>query len=151
VLLDWLATDPTGSTDPDMLILGDLNAYDEEDPIDAIKVGADDMAGTTDDYTDLIEQFQGEFAYSFVFDGQFGYLDYALANQALRPQVTGTTEWHINADEPDILDYDTTFKEAAQAALYQPNPYRSSDHDPVIVGLQLGEEPARLSLPLVVR
>jgi predicted extracellular nuclease len=151
VLLDWLATDPTGSTDPDMLILGDLNAYDEEDPIDAIKAGADDIVGTTDDYTDLIEQFQGEFAYSFVFDGQFGYLDYALANQALLTQVTGTTEWHINADEPDILDYDTTFKQAAQAALYQPNPYRSSDHDPVIVGLRLGEQPAQLSLPLVAR
>ncbi len=152
VLLDWLATDPTGSTDPDTLILGDLNAYDEEDPIDAMKAGADDTAGTTDDYTDLVEQSQGEFAYSFVFDGQFGYLDYALATQALLPQVTGTTEWHINADEPDILDYDTSFKQAAQAALYEPNPYRSSDHDPVIVGLNLGAADAgMLYLPLAAR
>jgi hypothetical protein len=127
-LVDWLATDPTGSNDPDVMIIGDLNAYDEEDPIDAIKAGG---------YVDLIELYEGEFAYSFVFDGQFGYLDYALVNQALLPQVTGTTEWHINADEPDILNYDTTFKQDAQDALYALNPYRSSDHDPVIVGLDL--------------
>jgi hypothetical protein len=55
--------------------------------------------------------------------------------------VTGTTVWHINADEPDILDYDTSFKKPAQAALYEPNEFRSSDHDPVIVGLDL-EPPA---------
>jgi len=139
-LVDWLATDPTGSNDPDVMIIGDLNAYDEEDPIDAIKAGADDILGTADDYTDLIELYAGEFAYSFVFDGQFGYLDYALVNQALLPQVTGTTEWYINADEPDILDYDTTFKQDAQDVLYEPNPYRSSDHDPVIVGLNLESE-----------
>ena len=53
------------------------------------------------------------------------------------PQVTGATIWHINADEPDILDYDTSFKKDAQDALYEPNAYRSSDHDPVIVGLDL--------------
>jgi hypothetical protein len=49
--------------------------------------------------------------------------------------VTGATEWHINADEPDILDYDTTFKPDAVDPLYQANEYRSSDHDPVLVGL----------------
>jgi hypothetical protein len=51
--------------------------------------------------------------------------------------VTGATEWHINADEPDLLDYDTSFKPAAQDAIYEPNAYRSSDHDPVLVGLNL--------------
>ena len=136
-LVDFLAADPTGSGDPDVLIIGDLNAYDKEDPIDALREGADDALGTADDYTDLVRAFQGEFAYSYVFDAQFGYLDYALANQALAGQVTGTTEYHINADEPDILDYDTTFKQDAQDALYEPNPYRSSDHDPVVVGLSL--------------
>ena len=139
-LVDFLATDPTGSGDPDYLIVGDLNSYDEEDPIDEIKAGADDALGTADDYTDLIEQFQDEFAYSYVFDGQFGYLDYALANQALLPQVTGATEYNINADEPDLLDYDTTFKRDAQDNLYEPNQYRSSDHDPVVVGLDLTPE-----------
>ena len=54
-LVDWLATDPTGSGDPDFLIVGDLNSYAMEDPIDAIKAGSDDSAGTGDDYTNLVE------------------------------------------------------------------------------------------------
>jgi hypothetical protein len=136
-LVDWLATDPTGSGDPDFLIMGDLNSYAKEDPIDAIRAGADDTAGTGDDYTNLIAQYQGAYAYSYVFDGQSGYLDHALANANLAPQVTGAADWHINADEPDLLDYDTSFKPPAQDAIYEPNAYRSSDHDPVVVGLNL--------------
>jgi predicted extracellular nuclease len=134
-LVDWLATDPTGSGDPDFLIMGDLNSYAQEDPIDAVKAGADDIAGTADDYTNLIAQFQGTYAYSYVFDGQAGYLDQALGSSSLISQVTGAADWHINADEPDLLDYDTSFKPAAQEAIYEPNAYRSSDHDPVVVGL----------------
>jgi uncharacterized protein len=141
-LVDWLATDPTGSGDPDFLIMGDLNSYAQEDPIDAIKAGADDTAGTGDDYTNLIAQYQGTYAYSYVFDGQAGYLDHALANASLAGQVTGAADWHINADEPDVLDYDTSFKPASQDALYEPNAYRSSDHDPVVVGLVLNAPPA---------
>jgi hypothetical protein len=136
-LVDWLATDPTGSGDRDVLVIGDLNAYDKEDPIDAVRAGADDAIGTNDDYTDLVHRFGGEFAYSYLFSGQLGYLDHALGSATIGSQVTGATIWHINADEPDILDYDTSFKEAAQDALYEPNAYRSSDHDPVIVGLDL--------------
>jgi hypothetical protein len=130
-LVDWLATDPTGSGDADFLIIGDLNAYDKEDPIDVLLAGG---------YTDLLFHFLGEDAYSYVFDGQLGYLDHALANQDLLDEVTGVTVWHINADEPDILDYDTTFKQDAQDALYEPDAYRSSDHDPVINGLDVCDE-----------
>jgi uncharacterized protein len=136
-LVDWLATDPTGSGDADFLIMGDLNSYAQEDPIDAIKLGADDTAGTTDDFTNLVAQYGGTFAYSYVFDGQAGYLDHALASPTLTAQVTGATEWHINADEPDLLDYDTSFKPPAQEAIYEVNAYRSSDHDAVVVGLEL--------------
>jgi hypothetical protein len=140
-LVDWLATDPTGSGDPDFLITGDLNSYAMEDPIDAIKAGPDDVAGTDDDYTNLIAQFQGAHAYSFVFDGQAGYLDHALSSPNLTGQVTGATEWHINADEPDLLDYDTSFKSPTQDTFFEPNAYRSSDHDPVLLGLDLDAPP----------
>jgi uncharacterized protein len=136
-LVDWLATDPTGSGDPDFLIMGDLNSYAQEDPIDAIKAGADDTAGTGDDFANLISYFQGTYAYSYTFDGQAGYLDHSLASSSLFSQVTGATEWHINSDEPDVLDYDTSFKPPAQEALYEPNAYRSSDHDAVVIGLIL--------------
>jgi predicted extracellular nuclease len=130
-LVDWLETDPTDSGDDDFLIIGDLNSYDKEDPIDALRAGG---------YTDLVQRFEGEFAYSFVFDGQLGYLDHALAGGGLVDEVTGATEWHINADEPDILDYDTTFKKPAQDALFEPNEFRSADHDAVLVGLDSCDE-----------
>ncbi|MEJ2484639.1 MAG: hypothetical protein P8Y68_02785, partial [Anaerolineales bacterium] len=130
-LVNWLANDPTGSYDEDFLIIGDLNSYDKEDPIDALLAGG---------YTDLVFEFLGEDAYSYVFDGQLGYLDHGLANGALEEKVSGLTIWHINADEPDLIDYDTSFKKAAQDAIYAPDAYRSSDHDPVIVGLGLTTE-----------
>jgi predicted extracellular nuclease len=130
-LVDWLAGDPTGSGDGDFLIIGDLNSYDKEDPIDVLLAGG---------YTDLVSLYQGEYAYSYVYDGQVGYLDHALVNSDLLAEVTGTTVWHINADEPDLIDYDMTFKEDAQDALYAPDAYRSSDHDPVIIGLDVCDE-----------
>jgi len=125
-IVDFLAGDPTQSGDPDHLIIGDLNAYDHEDPIRALVEGG---------YTDLIRLFGGEFAYGYVFDGMVGYLDHALASESLVPQVTGAAEWHINADEPDILDYNLDFGRPAR--FYAPDPYRSSDHDAVLVGLNL--------------
>jgi predicted extracellular nuclease len=136
-LVDWIKTDPTGSGDADFLIMGDLNSYAKEDPIRAIQAGADDTAGTADDWTNLVDRELGTYAYSYVFDGMSGYLDHALGNASIAPQVAGVAEWHINADEPDILDYDTSFKPAAQEALWEPNGFRTSDHDPVIVGLDL--------------
>ena len=123
----WLETDPTSSGDPDFLIVGDLNAYAQEEPIAALK-----NAG----YTDLAEQFIGTGAYSFVFDGQLGTLDYALANESLLTQVTGAAEWHINADEPDALDYNLDFNR--DPTLFDSSvPFRSSDHDPIVIGLDL--------------
>ena len=77
-------------------------------------------------------------AYSYVFNGQAGYLDHALATSNLASQVTGVVEWHINADEPRSLDYNEEFKSAAQiSSLYNADPYRASDHDPVVIELNL--------------
>ena len=134
-LVDWLASDPTGSGDPDFLIVGDLNSYAKEDPIDAVLAGPDDVLGTGDDYTNLIELYEGEHAYSFVFDGMAGYLDHGLASATLAAQVVGAAEWHINADEANLLDYDTSFKPPAQEAIFEENEFRSADHDPLVVTL----------------
>ena len=128
-LVNWLATNPTGTGDPDILLVGDYNAYAMEDPITTIKTAG---------YTNLIDSILGPDAYSYVFDGQWGYLDHALASASLASQVTGVGEYHINADEPSILDYLEDFKSASQLiSLYAPNEFRISDHDPVIVGLDL--------------
>ena len=132
-LVNWLATDPTGSGDPDFLIVGDLNAHAKEDPITTIR-----DAG----YTDLIRSFVGADAYSFAFNGESGYLDHALASPSLVPQVTGAAEWHINSDEPVVLDYNVEFKSPNQVnTLYAANAFRCSDHDPLIVGLSLNAPP----------
>ena len=93
-LVDWLATDPTGSGDAEFLIMGDLNSYAQEDPINAIEAGSDDTVGTGDDFTNLIAHFQGTYAYSYTFDGQAGYLDHALANASLFAQMTGAAMAH---------------------------------------------------------
>ena len=134
-LVAWLATHPTGLADPDVLLIGDYNAYAQEDPINTLK-----QAG----YINLLEtRLSGE-AYSYVFDGQWGYLDYALASPSLNAQVSGVAVYHINADEPSVLDYNTNFKTIQQQTqLYASDPYRASDHDPVVVGLNLVAPAAR--------
>ncbi|MGB6642214.1 MAG: ExeM/NucH family extracellular endonuclease [Thermoanaerobaculia bacterium] len=125
-LVSWLAMDPTGSSSNDFLILGDLNAYAQEDPVTTIEVAG---------YNDLIEAFLGTGfaagAYSFNFIGESGYLDHALSSPSMTANVTGVGFWHINADEPRALDYN----DFNQPALFSPDEFRSSDHDPVVVGL----------------
>jgi predicted extracellular nuclease len=126
-IADWLATDPTSSGDTDFLIIGDLNAHLLEDPITTLK-----NAG----FSNLAETTSGLDAYSFIFDGQLGALDHALASASLASQVTGVVEWHINADEPNMLDYNLELNR--DPALFEGStPYRASDHDPLVIGLDL--------------
>ncbi|MEW6993748.1 ExeM/NucH family extracellular endonuclease [Colwelliaceae bacterium MEBiC 14330] len=128
-LTAWLNTKPTGTNDNDILIIGDLNAYGKEDPINAI---------TSANYHNLVAKYQGTSAYSYSFGGEIGYLDHALASNDLASQVVDTTIWHINADEPRIFDYNTEFKTPEQlSSYYGDDSYRASDHDPVIVLLNL--------------
>ncbi len=134
-LVDWLASDPTGSEDNDFLILGDLNAYAKEEAITRI---------TDNGFTNLVEAFGGELAYSYIFNGELGYLDHALASAELSAKVTGVTEWHINADEPRALDYNLEFQtQDQQNNFYAPDAYRMSDHDPVVIGFNFA--PAALT------
>ena len=129
LLTAWLETDPTGTGSPDVLIIGDLNSYAKEDPITAIKNSG---------YTDLIDAFQGGQAYSYCFDSQWGYLYHALGSASLTSRITGVAPYHINADEPSVLDYNMEFKTANQLiSLYQPNEFRTADHDPILIGLNL--------------
>ncbi len=132
-LAAWLATDPTGINDPDILIIGDLNSYAQEDPIRALK-----DAG----YVHVIESRVGLNFYSYSFGGQWGALDHALASPTLNAQIVSAREWHINADEPSVLDYNTEFKSSAQQTyLYAPDAFRASDHDLLVVDLNLNVAP----------
>jgi uncharacterized protein len=126
-----LATLLDGLDPPNPLIIGDLNAYTEEDPIHTLEAAG--YAGLSELFIDESDR------YSFVFDGLSGELDHALASPALLDNVTGTSIWHINADEPLILDYNVEFN---PPGLYQPDAYRTSDHDPLLVGLELSTAPS---------
>ena len=126
-LMNWLATDPTGTGDPDILLIGDYNSYAMEDPI---------MVMLNAGFTNLISSFLGPDAYSYVFDGQWGYLDHALGSASIVSQISGVGDYHINSDEPSVLDYNTDFKTLnLQNILYAPDQFRVSDHDSVIIGL----------------
>jgi len=113
--------------DSDVLVIGDLNSYGAEDPIHTL---------TAAGLVNQIERFvrPAGLPYSYVFDGQAGYLDHALASASLDRQIAGVSEWHINADEPAVIDYNTEFK---PQDLYSATPYRASDHDPVVISLNL--------------
>lgn len=129
-LTKWLGTDPTKSGDEDFLVLGDLNAYFQEDTVDILKAAG---------YTNLQELLSNP--YSFTFDGQVGSLDYVLSNKSMTGQITGVTEWHINSDEADALDYNLDF--GRDPNIFDPEiAARVSDHDPLLVGIDLAEEPA---------
>ena len=142
-VVTWLDGNPTADPAPPakrkILLLGDFNSYAREDPIRAMTdpgfslPGYPPLAGAT--YKALVSMFLGTGAYSYNYRGQSGYLDHAFASPALAPLVTAVTEWHVNADEPAALDYNLEGKDAAaQANYYDPGPFRSSDHDPLIVG-----------------
>ena len=107
--------------DEDFLIVGDLNAYGKEDPITTL---------TDWGMIDLHRTFHADSSYSYVYQGTLGYLDHALCNSSLYPQVTGMTPYHINAPEKDAYTYNGSLNDGTM--------FRCSDHDPILVGLRLG-------------
>ncbi len=132
-LRDWIKTDPTASGDPDVLIMGDLNAYAKESPLKILE-----SAG----YLHLIEGNTDTPSYSFSYDGLSGSLDHALVSETLKNQVAAADTWHINADEFWGFDYNE--ENPASKALFRRSPFRSSDHDPLIIGFNLTKaEPAQ--------
>jgi len=160
-LIDWLTTNPTGDPTPKaerrILIVGDLNTYLKEDPIAALTNTSFNKAPTADFpsgfpvdpnaiYKELVASLGDKAGYSYLFGGESGALDHALANPSLFNLITGVSEWHINADEPVVLDYNSDFdgngsagntqqKSAAQlASYYNPGAFRTSDHDPLLIG-----------------
>ncbi|BDP44442.1 nuclease (plasmid) [Deinococcus aetherius] len=144
-LLGFVDRLKTRSGDQDVLLMGDFNAYGDEDPIKTIVAAG---------FVSENKRVPAEDRYSYQFGGQFGYLDHALASQNLDTQVTGITEWHINSDEPTFIDYNVEFKNNPNCTgsscttpdLYQPNAFRASDHDPVLIGLNLTRDEVRQPL-----
>ena len=116
----------------DVMLIGDFNAYGQEDPIYDL---------TSSSYVDQSGRFE-TLGYSYVFDGAAGRLDHAISTASLSSKVSGTSHWHIDADEGVQQDYNLEFKQPA-CPTCAPDPYdgtlpfRASDHDPVLIGLSL--------------
>ncbi len=114
------------------LLVGDFNAYAREDA--PVLLAANGFA-------DQAARFASD-GYSYVFDGAAGRLDGVFASASIAPRVTGVAAWHVNADEPELLDYAFALRApgaaGAQAPAWAASPWRASDHDPVVIGLRLG-------------
>lgn len=125
---------PNGKPFPALLV-GDFNALAQEDPI---------VEMTSNGFVDEIGRYNA-FGYSYGFDGASGRLDHALTTPALSVRVTRASEWHVNSDEPPVLDYNLENKQPTCATCspdyYTPTPYRASDHDPVVIGLSFEPRP----------
>jgi 5'-nucleotidase len=108
-----------------VFLLGDFNSYTEEDPLQVLEeAGYVNVAkGRTDEA-------------SYLFGGMVGSLDHVFASREANATVTGADVWSINSVEPVMYEYGRYNYNVTN--LYAPTPYRSSDHDPIIVGFDPG-------------
>lgn len=107
-----------------VVMAGDYNSYTMEDPLDVLyKAGYTDVGSTFD---------PGQYSYSF--SGLSGSLDHILVNAAGLKMATGADHWNINSGESVALEYSRYNYHSTD--FHDPGPYRSSDHDPVVLGLK---------------
>jgi 5'-nucleotidase len=114
-----------------VFIVGDLNSYTDEDPLQTLY-----SAG----YTDLGSAFDpsGE---TYDFNGLAGSLDHVLASPAALAMVTGADVWEINAQESVGYNY-SRYNYNVTQLFNGSDPFAASDHDPLVVGLTLPSPPA---------
>jgi predicted extracellular nuclease len=132
-LSQFLATNPTGINSDEVMILGDLNAYSQEDPMQAFYT----QGFTNLKYTDKATEPQ---PYSYSFSGFLGSLDHALASDSLLEHVVSVDAWHINSVEDSLMDYQTEENGQRYDSIDNyaaADAYRSSDHDPIVIALDM--------------
>lgn len=119
-LTETLQNVPNQYDDPDIIMFGDYNSYSAEEPIKYL---------VSNGYKDeLSQRLPNE--YSYVYNSTVGYLDHIFTSETMSKQVTGAAVWHVNADESELSEYSHSDESI----------YRYSDHDPVLIGLRLGED-----------
>ncbi|WP_346960408.1 ExeM/NucH family extracellular endonuclease [uncultured Arthrobacter sp.] len=121
-----------------VFLIGDFNSYAKEDPINVLTaagyVNQDDKAKNAD----------GTAKHSYLYGGLVGSLDHILASPAANAVVTGADIWNINSVESVALEYSRYNNNVTD--YYAPDQFRASDHDPVVVGLNLPATPASVDL-----
>ncbi|GAC1489118.1 MAG: hypothetical protein NVS2B15_06550 [Pseudarthrobacter sp.] len=121
-----------------VFLIGDFNSYAHEDPMNVFRaagyVNQDEKAKNAD----------GSAKHSYLFGGLVGSLDHILASPAANAVVTGADIWNINSVESVALEYSRFNSNVTN--YYAPDQFRASDHDPVVVGLDLPATPATVDL-----
>ncbi|WP_295522103.1 ExeM/NucH family extracellular endonuclease [uncultured Stenotrophomonas sp.] len=115
-LNQWVGAEAARLKVKDIVLLGDFNAYAQEDPIRTLH----DLG-----WQDAFKVAKVEHPYSYVYNGYTGRLDHALLSPGMAKRLRGAAEWHSNADEQDASGYQ---------GRNVPGPWRSSDHDPLLLG-----------------
>ena len=157
VMGDYIKKNVTG----DVLLLGDLNAYGQEDPLkvltdyDSTAANSKEImaAGNTTvngkalydnptkvtsnyEYIDLNSNKHGKGVFSYSYSGELGTLDYALANPSFANKVVGVEDWHINSAESNLFEYPSKYTGDLEKS---ENAFSSSDHDPIIVAVNFAK------------
>ncbi|QYJ85698.1 ExeM/NucH family extracellular endonuclease [Shewanella mesophila] len=163
----------------DKIILGDLNSYAKEDPVLVLtenprnktivsashtflgpkpqfnEDGSPVTITKTYGYVDIVgEKFKekGETPWSYSFSDEIGSLDHILISPSLKDRVIDATDWHVNAAETGLYDYQNRFKGSIDGTgahkFYKPNMYRASDHDPALISLSYKPGDADANVPL---
>lgn len=123
--LSWALGDPTNSNDPDIVMLGDFNAYEQEDPIRLMEAAG---------FVNLVPAGQSK-----DFNGFLGDLDHIFASPSMAKQFLGGAKWNINSVE-SLSRFEYPAADLLPGTADDPigDEFRCSDHDPVIAGFTLG-------------
>ncbi|UKA67460.1 ExeM/NucH family extracellular endonuclease [Arthrobacter sp. FW306-05-C] len=137
-LLDFANSLQAAKGTDKVFLIGDFNSYGKEDPINVLTgagyANQDDKARNAD----------GSAKHSYLFGGLVGSLDHILASPAANSVVSGADIWNINSVESVALEYSRYNNNVTN--YYAPDQFRASDHDPVLVGLNLPSTPASVDL-----
>lgn len=121
-LVEFANSQKTKASTDNVFLLGDFNSYTKEDPLVILEdAGYINIGQTRSDK----ETYQ--------FGGQIGSLDHVFASPAAAAKVTGADIWNINAYESVAREYSRFNYNVLD--FYNPSAFRSSDHDPIVVGI----------------
>lgn len=118
-LAPWALELAAAETRGDVLLVGDFNAYRMEDPVQRLLIAG---------FVDLTAPSGGGHHFSFVYAGESGTLDHALASRSLAGKIADSRILNVNS--------------VWNRRLPRPEPWLgASDHDPVVVDVRLTQAP----------
>ncbi|MES2882936.1 MAG: T9SS type A sorting domain-containing protein, partial [Bacteroidota bacterium] len=138
-LLNFFTTTVIPASNNRIITVGDYNAYYEEDPMDILRAGTYRVLGSAT-------------SYSYLFEGQVGSLDHAVVSNSILSAVLSIEKWNANASEPTYLSYEDAIADGGGdvvnpwASTYTVSPWRASDHDAILLFLDL--TPVNSPLPV---